>query len=86
MDEKIIKQLTMVLMLLSGWEEDSRVKPGEKIFCSWNAFSFKCLNALADEKLITQFTGKKIVLLSDAGVKMARELLEVMKDNIFGRE
>jgi hypothetical protein len=32
MEEKI-KDLNMLLMFLTGWEEDSRKNPGEKIFC-----------------------------------------------------
>lgn len=30
--EKVIQDLCLLLMFLTGWEEESRQKPGEKIF------------------------------------------------------
>jgi len=73
MEEKI-KDLSLMLMFLTGWEEDSRKNPGEKAFCSWKGYSFKALNALADEKLIIQFKDKKLVILTETGKQMAEKL------------
>jgi hypothetical protein len=73
MEEKI-KELSLMLMFLTGWEEDSRQSPGEKVFCSWKGYSFKALNMLADEKQIIQFKDKKLVILTDAGRQAAEKL------------
>jgi Mn-dependent DtxR family transcriptional regulator len=73
MEEKI-KDLSLLLMLLTGWEEDSRQNQGEKVFCSWKGYSFKAMNKLADDKLIIQFKDKKLVLLTDAGKELAEKL------------
>jgi hypothetical protein len=73
MEEKI-KELNLLLMLLTGWEEDSRKNPGEKIFRAWKGYLFETLNRLADEKLIIQFANTKSVMLTDAGRQKAEEL------------
>ena len=53
--EKMIQDLCLLLMFLTGWEEDSRQKPGEKVFWVLKGYLFEVLNRLADEKLIVQF-------------------------------
>jgi hypothetical protein len=73
MEEKI-KELNLLLMLLTGWEEDSRKNPGEKIFRAWKGYLFETLNQLADDKLIIQFQNTKSVMLTDAGRQKAEEL------------
>jgi hypothetical protein len=73
MEEKI-KDLSLLLMFLTGWEEDSRKTPGEKAFCSWKGYSFKSLNQLSDDKLIVQFKDKKLVILTESGKQMAEKL------------
>jgi hypothetical protein len=73
MEEKI-KDLNMLLMFLTGWEEDSRKNPGEKIFCTWKGYSFKIMNQLADEKMIIQFKDKKLVILTELGKQLAEKL------------
>lgn len=73
MEEKI-KDLSLLLMLLTGWEEDSRQNQGEKVFCSWKGYSFKAMNQLADDKLIIQFKDKKLVILTESGKQLAEKL------------
>jgi len=73
MEEKI-KELSLLLMLLTGWEEDSRQNQGEKVFCSWKGYSFKAMNQLADDKLIIQFKDKKLVILTESGKQLAEKL------------
>ena len=72
MEEKL-KELNLLLLYLTGWEEDSHQKQGEKVFCTWN-YNFKILNQLADEKLIVQFKEKKLVLVTEAGKQLAEKL------------
>jgi DNA-binding PadR family transcriptional regulator len=74
--EKMIQDLCLLLMFLTGWEEDSRQKPGEKIFRAWKGYLFEVLNKLADEKLIAQFQNTKSVTLTEAGKQRARQLKE----------
>ena len=81
MDQKIM-ELTLLLMYLTGWEEDSRKNPGEKIFCSWKGHSFMALNKLADDNLIIQFKDKKLTILTEAG----RNAAENLKAKYFGNK
>jgi hypothetical protein len=73
MEEKI-KELNLLLLYLTGWEEDSRKNPGEKVFCTWNGYSFKILNKLHDEKMIVQIKDKKLVILTELGRQLAEKL------------
>jgi UTP:GlnB (protein PII) uridylyltransferase len=73
MEEKV-KDLNLLLMLLTGWEEDSRKTPGEKVFRAWKGYLFETLNKLADEKLIIQFQNTKSVTLTEAGRQKAEQL------------
>lgn len=76
MDEKI-KELNLLLLFLSGWEEDSRKEPGKKIFLSWKGYLFEILNELQDDKLILQFDReRKSLIILDEGIKKAKELKE----------
>jgi hypothetical protein len=73
MEEKL-KELNLLLLYLTGWEEDSRKNPGEKVFCTWNGYSFKSLSQLADDKLIVQFKDKKLVIVTESGKQTAEKL------------
>ena len=73
MEEKI-KELNLLLMFLTGWEEDSRQSPGEKIFRAWKGYLFETLNQLSDDKLIVQFKNTKSVTLTEAGKQKAEQL------------
>jgi hypothetical protein len=71
--------LTLLLLYLCGWEEESRNRPGERVFRAWKGLLFEVLNKLADEKLIVQFADAKSVTLTEAGINKARQL----KDRFF---
>ncbi|HOW44379.1 MAG TPA: DUF6429 family protein [Candidatus Aminicenantes bacterium] len=73
MDEKI-KELNLLLMFLTGWEEESRKNPGERIFRAWKGYLFETLNKLADDKLIIQFANTKSVMFTEAGRQRAEQL------------
>jgi len=73
MDDKV-KELNLLLLYLTGWEEDSRQNPGEKIFRAWKGFLFEVLNELEKQQLIRQFFNAKTVTLTDAGKKAAEAL------------
>ena len=75
MTKENTKELCLALMFLTGWEEDSRKTPGEKIFRAWKGYLFELINALADDKLIIQFANAKSVLLTDAGAERAKQIV-----------
>lgn len=73
--EDQIKDLNLLLLYLTGWEEDSRKEPGEKIIRSWKGYSFEILNSLEDENMIRQFGNtSKSVILTPEGRARAKEL------------
>lgn len=77
MDSKI-KKLSLLLLMLSGWEEESRHQPGEKVYRSWKGYLFEALNGLEEEKLIKQFNNTKSVVLTPEGIKEAEFLKEII--------
>lgn len=70
------KDLNLLLLYLSGWEEDSRRNPGEKVFRAWKGFRFDVLDALEEGEMIEQIPNIKSVLITPKGMKRARELKE----------
>ncbi len=69
-----VKDLSLLLISLTGWEEDSRKEPGEKIIRSWKGYSFEILNELEDENLILQFGNAKSLILTKEGKEKALQL------------
>jgi len=79
MDEKI-KDITLLLIYMTGWEEESRKNPGEKVFRAWKGYMYEIVNKLADENLIIQWANAKSLLLTDSG----RAKAEQLKKKLFG--
>ncbi len=73
MDEKI-KNLNLLLLYLSAWEEDSRKNPGTKILRAWKGYPFEILNELEQRNLITQHRKSKSVILTEAGKQQAEKI------------
>jgi hypothetical protein len=73
MDEKL-KELNLLLLYLSGWEEDSRRNPGEKIYRSWKGYLFEVINELEEKELIIQNRKSKSVVFTEAGRNKAEEI------------
>ncbi|MDY0297011.1 MAG: DUF6429 family protein [Acidobacteriota bacterium] len=80
--EKMIQELCLLLMFLTGWEEESRQKPGERIYRAWKGYLFETLNRLTDDKLIVQVASHKSVILTEAGKQKAKQL----KEKFFSEE
>lgn len=72
--EAKVKELHLLLMYLTGWEEDSRNSPGEKVFRAWKGYLFEVLNELEEENLVKQFKNAKSLILTDAGKQTAEKL------------
>ena len=69
-----LKDLNLLLIYLSGWDEDSTRVPGKKVFRAWKGYLFDILNELERDNLIRQF--RKSLILTDEGLKKARGLKE----------
>jgi hypothetical protein len=74
MDEKIKLELTLLLIYLTGWEEDKRNAPGEKVFRAWKGYKFEILDEIQNQRLIFQIPGGKSLILTDEGKQKAEEL------------
>ena len=73
MDERL-KELNLLVMYLSGWEEDSRNNPGQKIYRSWKGYLFEVINELEEKDFIIQNRKSKSVVFTAAGRKKAEEI------------
>ena len=73
MDERL-KELNLLVLYLSGWEEDSRNDPGKKIFRSWKGYLFEILNEFEEKELIVQNRKSKSVVFTEAGKRKAEEI------------
>jgi len=71
--EKEIKDLTLLLLYLTHWEEKSPAEFG-KIRRSWKGYPFEALDALEEDGLLSQTRRAKSVYLTEVGVKKAEEL------------
>jgi hypothetical protein len=94
MDEnkmKIVKELTLVLIYLTGWEENGprrpfgmkKEGPGDERFKAWKGYRFEVLKELEDQDLIYQIPGGKSLYLYQKGKQKA---LESIKKYIEGNE
>ncbi len=72
--EKAMKELTMVLMYLSRFNEDSRFSSSMDM--SWKGYDFGIINELDEDNYISQGNYRsKSVAITDEGIKLARNLL-----------
>jgi len=73
MEDKV-KELNLLLLYLTGWEEDSQKNPGEKIFRAWKGYLFEVLNKLEADELIFQSRNTKSVILTPKGRELGERL------------
>ena len=72
--EKAMRELTMVLMYLSRFNEDNRFSSSMDI--SWKGYDFGIINELDEDDYIRQGSYRsKSVAITDEGIKLARNLL-----------
>ena len=74
--EQHITELTMLLIYLTGWEEDKRNAPGKKVFRAWKGYKYEIMDDLQSQGLIRQIPGGKSLTLTDEGKQKALELKE----------
>lgn len=66
-----IKELTLLLLWLTSWEEDVL---GAKSCRSWKGYDFSFLDELRDENFIGSSPKSKLVYLTEKGIKTAKQL------------
>lgn len=72
--EKAMKELTMILIYLSRFNENNRFE--SSIDMAWKGYDFDIINELDDEDYIRQGSYRsKSVALTEEGIKFARNLL-----------
>ena len=72
--EKAMKELTMVLMYLSRFNEDSRF--ASDLDMAWKGYNFDIINGLDEEDYIRQGSyHSKSIAITEEGIKLAQELL-----------
>lgn len=69
--EETVKELTLLLMYLTSWEEDVGFAQARR---TWKGYDFDIINELTDEDLISGSHRSKSVYLTDEGIKMAEQL------------
>ncbi|HZK33558.1 MAG TPA: DUF6429 family protein [Tissierellaceae bacterium] len=72
--KKAMKELTMILMYLSRFNEDDRFSSSMDM--SWKGYDFGIINKLDEDDYIRQGSYRsKSVAITDEGIKLARDLL-----------
>ena len=84
--EKYVEELTLLLMYLTSWEEDSYVRDENdmikeaKIKTCWKGYSFDIINKLTDEEYLC-FSKGKSVSLTHKGEELAKKLKDKYIEN-----
>ena len=72
--EDAAKELTMLLMYLSRFNEQNRFESAFDM--AWKGYDFAIINELENEGFIRQGSHRsKTVVITDEGIKLSRELL-----------
>jgi len=75
--QKQIKELTLLLLWLTSWDEakeDKQLKSLGPIYRAWKGYDFEILDELKKDNLINFSYKAKSVYLTKKGVKMAKKL------------
>jgi hypothetical protein len=72
--EKAVKELTMLLMYLTRFNERNHFE--SDLDMAWKGYDFDVINELDEENYIRQGSHRsKSVAITDEGIKLSRELL-----------
>ncbi|WP_432357069.1 DUF6429 family protein [Sporosarcina sp. UB5] len=71
--EKQIKELTLMLLYMTSWEEDEFT---DGLRRSWKGYPFSTLDALSEEDWIRGSNRSKSVYLTEAGIREAKALMK----------
>ena len=78
----VIKELSLLLLYLTSWEEDAVIA---KVRRSWKGYPFEILDDLTEEEFISDSRRSKSVYLTEKGIKKAQETAkkyQIEDDNI----
>ena len=70
---KAIKELTLLLIYLTSWQEEAG---SVKIQRSWKGYPFEILDELREEGYLTERKTAKSVYLTEEGLDRAKELMK----------
>ncbi len=70
--QELIEELTLLLLYLSSWEEQSGPSQGARK--AWKGYTFTTLNGLEDRGLIHQSRKARSITLTEEGIALAREI------------
>ena len=73
MMDKAIKELTLLLIYLTSWQEEAG---SVKIQRSWKGYPFEILDELREEGYLTERKTAKSVYLTEEGLDRAKELMK----------
>jgi hypothetical protein len=76
-NEQLIKDLSLALMYLTAWEEETI--SNESVLRAWKGYDFDALDELRDEELIDYSNKAKSLYLMQKGKDKAKEILEKLK-------
>jgi len=71
--DKIIKELTLLLIYLTSWQEDTGLT---KVQRSWKGYLFEVLDELNEEGYIDGNKRAKSVYLTEEGLNKVKELMK----------
>ena len=63
-----VKEVTLLLIYLTSWKEDSRKKVGATVDRAWKGYDFELLDELEEDDLIKQFP-KSLILTKEGKLK-----------------
>lgn len=78
--EQLKKDLTLMLIALTGWEEEKRGTNGKLQTRAWKGYKFEVLDDLQSDGLIYSVPGGKSLILKDLGIEKAMELIDKYKE------
>lgn len=78
--EQLKRDLTLMLIALTGWEEEKRGTEGKLQTRAWKGYNFEVLDDLQSKGLIYQVPGGKSLILKDRGIEKAMELIDKYKE------
>jgi len=73
--KQAIENLTLALMVLTGWSEENRRVPGTIIFRTWNGYSYEAINNLEWAKYLKNLHGFKSIVITSEGLTKAFEII-----------
>ncbi|MDD4569332.1 MAG: DUF6429 family protein [Tepidanaerobacteraceae bacterium] len=78
----IVKELSLLLLYLTSWEEDAVIA---KVCRSWKGYPFETLDDLTEEEYISGSRRSKSVYITEKGIRKAQEIAkkyQIEDDNI----